>query len=61
MSGAGTVACPDADQLQLEISVENTERIAGSSFLTLVRNRQIRSEIEDFERIRKSGRIRGTR
>jgi hypothetical protein len=60
-SSAGTLACPDAGQLALEISIENTEHVAGSSFLTLVRNRQIRSEIEEFERIRSSGRIRGAR
>jgi hypothetical protein len=60
-SAAGTVASPDADQMTVEITTENTERMAGSSFLMLARNRQIRGEIDEFERILKSRKCRETR
>lgn len=51
-STAGTPALPDAEQVILEISAEDTHRVGDSPFLILVRNRQIRREVEEFERIR---------
>lgn len=51
-SKAGTPALPDAEQITLEISTEDIQRAGGSPFLILVRNRQIRREVEEFERIR---------
>lgn len=59
-SAAGTVASPDAGQMTLEMATESTERAAGSSFLILARNRQIRAEIDEFERILKSRKSRET-
>ncbi len=56
-SPAGTVTAPEVDQLTLEISAEEVKRAPGSSFLTLVRNRQIRVEIDEFERIRTAHRM----
>ena len=58
-SNAGTAESPDMEQLNLEISAEGVKRAPGSSFLALVRNRQIRIEIEEFERIRMSRQVRG--
>jgi hypothetical protein len=58
---AGTAASQDVGQMVIEISAENVKRTPGSIFLALVRNRQIRLEVEEFEKIRKSGRVRGER
>lgn len=54
---AGTAASPDAGQMSIEISAENTRRAPGAAFLVLVRNSQIREDVEAFEKIRRSGRL----
>jgi hypothetical protein len=56
---AGTATSPDVDQMPIEIAAEDVKRAPGSLFLALVRNRQIRAEVEEFEKIRRSGRVRG--
>jgi hypothetical protein len=55
---AGTAASPEAGQMSIEISAENTRRAPGMAFLVLIRNSQIREEVEAFEKIRRSGRLR---
>ncbi len=59
ISPAGTTAAPEAGQMSIEISAESTRRAQGAAFLVLVRNSQIREEVAEFEKVRKSGRLRG--
>lgn len=56
---AGTATSPEVDKMPIEIAAEDVKRAPGSMFLALVRNRQIRAEVEEFEKIRRSGRVRG--
>jgi hypothetical protein len=55
---AGTGATPDVAQMSIEIVAEHVNPVPGSLFLVLVRNSQIRAEVEEFEKIRRSTRIR---
>jgi hypothetical protein len=55
---AGTATSPDVSQIPIEIAAENVKRAPGSLFLALVRNRQIRAEVDEFEKIRKSHQVR---
>lgn len=56
---AGTATSPDVAQMPIEIAVEHVKRAPGSLFMVLVRNRQVRADVEEFENIRRSGRTRG--
>jgi len=57
-TAAGTTAAPEAGQMFIEISAESTRRAPGVAFLIFVRNSQIREEVQTFEEVRKSGRLR---